>query len=203
MLERESVEGGWQVRVPTGGLAAWLARLVPAAFLGFWLCGWAAGEWFAVGALVRGLEPLLAPNGKLDWLPHSRPELPSDSPVPVLVFLGVWVTLWTVGGVAAMSFLGLLLFGTPYLVWDSERVELVVRVGPFAKRTKLAWSEVAEMREAPLGMLVLSAGRRRNIAIGPIADPADREQVRAWLAEARAGSGTGSGAESYPSPTIG
>lgn len=205
MLERESVEGGWQVRVPTDGPAALIARLVPAAFLSFWLCGWAAGEWFAGGTLIKGLVPLIAPHASLGWLPHSRPDLPSSTPVPVLLFLGVWVTMWTFGGVMAMSFLALLLFGTPYVRWDSEQVEFAAKVGPFAKRQKLAWSEIAEVQDAPMGMLVLRASPRRRIMIGPIGDAADREQLRAWLAEARSGSGAapGAGAESYPIPTIG
>ncbi len=57
---------------------SWLNWL-PAAFLLFWLAGWAAGECFAVWALFF-----------------------SDAPWPVRIFLTVWLAGWTFGGATAM-----------------------------------------------------------------------------------------------------
>lgn len=48
-------------------------------FLIAWLCGWAAGESFALRALFQ------------------------DNPLPVKAFLLVWVTAWTAGGVVTMG----------------------------------------------------------------------------------------------------
>jgi hypothetical protein len=63
-----------------------LARYGSAAFLIFWLCGWAAGECFAIWALVKGSTPGFAK-----------------------LFLLVWLTFWTFGGFAAITQVRLLL----------------------------------------------------------------------------------------------
>lgn len=59
-------------------------RLFIAAFLLFWLCGWAVGFVAAIANLVAGDEP----------------------PSPFLV---VWLAFWTIGGAFAVGFLYLLL----------------------------------------------------------------------------------------------
>src|SRR5262245_21855666 len=41
--------------------AAGWARFIPAAFLAFWLCGWAVGEVFAGGTLVLALLHVFSP----------------------------------------------------------------------------------------------------------------------------------------------
>jgi hypothetical protein len=50
-------------------------------FLGVWLCGWAMGETFALKTLLTG---------------HFH-----DDGVGGPIFLSVWLTIWTVGGIAA------------------------------------------------------------------------------------------------------
>ena len=59
-----------------------LMRLFPAAFLGFWLCGWAVGEFLAAKQLLAG---------------------------DVNLFLVGWLGVWTVGGIGAMFTLMMLL----------------------------------------------------------------------------------------------
>ena len=59
MLERDSHEDGWQVRVPMPGRLQML-RLVPAIFLWVWLVGWARGRLNGRGGVMVRLLPALA-----------------------------------------------------------------------------------------------------------------------------------------------
>jgi len=58
MLEREPSGSGWQVTLRARGVS----RFFLAAFLGAWLCGWAAGEYFALGLLGAALRSALGPG---------------------------------------------------------------------------------------------------------------------------------------------
>jgi hypothetical protein len=51
----ERTSEGWQARMRPQGIG----RFFPAAFLSFWLCGWAAGESFALWMLFQGVRALL------------------------------------------------------------------------------------------------------------------------------------------------
>src|ERR1051325_3666247 len=99
-LSLPPVPAGSMIRVETGrdGIEIVLPApkrdwtgFVGAAFLGFWLCGWAAGENFALRALFGGFE-------KSNELERSVPE----SPLFVRLFLVGWLGFWTLGGLAAM-----------------------------------------------------------------------------------------------------
>lgn len=68
---------------PTGGVF----RYFPMIFLGFWLCGWAAGEVFAIGALT-GI--------------FGGGAMAQGGGIPATLFLCVWLCLWTLGGSAAI-----------------------------------------------------------------------------------------------------
>jgi hypothetical protein len=89
----ETTDEGWN-RVSWRTAPPWYLRLGPAAFIGFWLMGWAAGEMFAIGALVgmfAGAGPFAGaqnPGGGFQWF--------------AALFLIGWLGAWTVGGLAAM-----------------------------------------------------------------------------------------------------
>jgi hypothetical protein len=65
---------------------------VGVAFICFWLCGWAAGENFALRALFGGLE-------KSNELERSAVV----TPLFVTLFLVGWLGAWTIGGLSAMG----------------------------------------------------------------------------------------------------
>ena len=100
-------------------------RFFSAGFLLVWLCGWAAGECFAIWMLVRGVAAFLESGG-------SGPDAP---PPAVMAFAGLflllWLSFWTLGGYAAgREFLR--------LIWSEDRIlarhdALVLhrRIGPF------------------------------------------------------------------------
>lgn len=92
-------------------------RFFAAAFLLFWLCGWAAGEAFALRALASGV------------LASSPPS--SDSLFPT-VFLLVWAFFWTVGGAAAAYQFVRLVWATDRLRVEGSRLIVKRGLGPIS-----------------------------------------------------------------------
>ena len=178
MLERENFGSGWQVSLRASGAA----RFVVVVFLSFWLCGWAAGEYFAGGTLLAGLRELLAPGLDVPWLPRMASRAPA-SPWPVLAFLGVWVAFWTAGGLFAMHEVVRALAGIDHVRWDHEGVELVRRAGPFVSRRRLAWAAMEEPLARRGGQIV--ARTRHGVAsLAALGTDEDRRQLSDWLAAA-------------------
>jgi hypothetical protein len=183
VIERESTGDGWQVRlVATAGQQ--LARGFAAAFLCLWLCGWAAGEYFALSALTGILAERFAPGMQLAWLPHVRGPA-SAGGIPVVAFLGLWLTGWTVGGCFAIGALVQLLFGVQVLRWSSAGVEVATAVGPFVTRRRLTWDQAEAMVNGTAGAQRV-AGKSLRLLAGPIGDDSDRAMLVTWLREARA-----------------
>jgi hypothetical protein len=84
----QTSEGLYRISWKTPGMGC--ARFPAAAFLVFWLCGWAAGEIFVTLALLGlffgvGPFPVNGMNAGIG------------------AFLLLWLTLWTFGGIAAMA----------------------------------------------------------------------------------------------------
>jgi hypothetical protein len=119
----ERTVDGWQLRLKSCGVG----RYVSGAFLAFWLCGWAAGETFALWMLITGAVALLT----------GKPPGPASQPLelgPALMmgaFLVVWLTFWTIGGIAAFTELLRLLWGEDRITVASGRLTVTRRRGPF------------------------------------------------------------------------
>jgi hypothetical protein len=75
------------------------ARWGPAAFLSFWLIGWAFGE-VAVVVVLKGMI-----GG------HGRGNLSTPVSWGIVLFLLAWLGGWTIGGIAAMRTLRSLICG--------------------------------------------------------------------------------------------
>jgi len=207
MLEREGTEDGWQVEFRPEG-AAWMVLLLPAAFLGLWLCGWAVGEYVVGGLFLRGLRDAYAPGMALDVLPRfavvfSRVQatLARGPAAYGLVFFGVWLAFWTFGGLSAMSMLLSLVAGRYHLRWNASGAQWVTSVGPFTRRRALTWSALDAMLDViERGPTAPGTTRLPGVvatALRKCIDPADVVQLRGWLAEARA-----QGAASEPHPDV-
>jgi hypothetical protein len=153
-------------------------RFFPAAFLGFWLCGWAFGEVAAL-SVVLGLVPAKDGNG------------------PPVLFMLFWLCGWTVGGVLAMrAFYQLvrprrpeqLTFreealvhdpGTPVYEWTNRRWDPAFWSWPKPRTIDRAQIEaVALERVGERQRLTLDVGADR-VEIGQSL----REPEREWLAE--------------------
>ena len=113
---------------PTG-----IGRYFVAAFMAMWLVGWLVGEVFAIaiaGAIfssVAGAFP--------DRLPAWSADLVASSGLAfALLFLLVWLTFWTFGGIAALLHLMRSLVGEDVIGLTDSGFELVRRAGPFRRR---------------------------------------------------------------------
>ncbi|MBM5821189.1 MAG: hypothetical protein FJ082_01645 [Cyanobacteria bacterium K_Offshore_surface_m2_011] len=104
-------------------------RFFVAAFLSLWLCGWLAGEVFAVWALWRILGAFLAGG--------------EGAALPVALFLLVWLSFWTLGGAAALRELLRALWSEDRLTLAADgEVERLARRGPFRRRRGLSGREI-------------------------------------------------------------
>lgn len=136
----ERVPEGLLVRLKPSGVA----RFFPAAFLVLWLCGWVFGECFALYFLAKGA--LAIANGTPFEEGHSGARL--GFTIGAGAFLLFWLTLWTLGGLAAMAeFLR--------LVWSEDRItasgaglKLSRSLGPFRFHKEFRRDEVREISTA-------------------------------------------------------
>ncbi|MCP9797067.1 hypothetical protein [Cyanobium sp. Lug-B] len=141
-------------------------RFFVAAFLSFWLCGWLAGEIFALWVLWRLLTGGLASG---QWA------------LPALLFLLVWLSLWSFGGAVALrEVLGAL--------WSEDRLVLgpdgsLVRQaqrGPFRRRRPLPRHEIRRFHVAQAGawggpLMAERAGR--PLEITRLGSPRQRQEA--------------------------
>lgn len=109
-----------------------LLRLLPAAFLAFWLCGWALGEFAVLGILIGGAAGLM--KGGLP---------PGAMAAFLFLFLGLWLSLWTLGGWAAGGELLRLLFGRDALVVRPGSLRVTRSWGLFRSVDEVRFEEVA------------------------------------------------------------
>ena len=155
MVQRENVGGAWQVRLPIRGTGRWVA----AALLSVWLCAWAGGEVFVLGTLAAGFRDLVAPGWHLDWLPAMK-QTANVAPRFALLFMGLWVTLWTIGGALGMRELARMLFGEDIVRWDANGIDAVHRgVRQFAAGTTEARA-VTRLLSEPLALAPLATHGR-------------------------------------------
>lgn len=104
-------------------------RFFVAGFLSFWLCGWLAGEVFALWLLWRILVALLTGG--------------EGAALPVALFLLVWLGLWTLGGAAALRELLRALWSEDRLTVAADgELERQAQRGPFRRRRALSGREI-------------------------------------------------------------
>src|SRR5262245_21101596 len=119
----EQSGGGGELKLRSCGVG----RFMSAAFLAFWLCGWAVGEGFVLWILITGAAALVT----------GRPPEAGREPLQVgpALFMGAfllaWLALWTVGGIAAIAELLRLLWGEDRIQVASGRLTVTWGRGPF------------------------------------------------------------------------
>ena len=125
----ERVPEGWQVRFkPSGPL-----RHVGAAFLMFWLCGWAIGEGIALTLLAKGILALM--NGAP--FDEGRSALQVGPALAIGAFLLLWLSLWTVGGVAAIREVLRLLWAEDRIIANGSGLTVMRSRGPFRGKREI------------------------------------------------------------------
>jgi hypothetical protein len=141
-------ERGWELRQEARGLG----RFVVAAFLLAWITGWAVGEAFALGLLVRGVA---------EWIGLGAP-LPGQAPaasIGIAAFLLIWLALWTLGGVAAIHQLLSLLWGGTAVIARPDGIVVDRWAGPFRSRRHVPRDSIQAVRVQPRGRLSLETTR--------------------------------------------
>lgn len=98
-------------------------KLALVAFMLVWLCGWAAGEWFALSEIFR-----------------------SGSPLAVDLFLIVWATFWTLGGLVVLLIVGWQLFGVEKLfLIEGGGIVTERGLGPITRRKVFRVDQVSDV----------------------------------------------------------
>jgi hypothetical protein len=114
--------------------ATGIARYFGAAFLAVWLAGWLVGEVLALGFLGLLIRSTIGAAAGREWPIPGGDWIAGGAAGFVLLFLLVWLTLWTVGGVTAIHELFRSLAGADHVSVRNGDVELVRRAGPLRRR---------------------------------------------------------------------
>jgi hypothetical protein len=157
-----------------------MGRYFNAAFLSVWLVGWSVGEVVAItmlGAIfssVAGAFP--------EHLPARSAELVTNGESAfLLLFLLVWLTFWTIGGIAALTHLMRSLVGEDVIGLTDSGFELVHRAGPFRRRYAFDRSRIRRLRIRPHDKAVVADTAKGTRVITTFGLPADRDEVADWL----------------------
>ena len=132
-----------------------LGRFLIAAFLLFWLSGWAGGEIFVTAILGKGIYALV----------NHQPLFSASAPLelgPALAigaFLLVWLSLWTIGGLAAIRYLLQMVWSKDRIAVEGDKLLSVHHLGPFRSTRSYALSDirrifVREFKVAPHGLTI-------------------------------------------------
>lgn len=115
--------------------ASGIVRYISATFLVVWLAGWALGEVVALGFLIMLIRSAVGSAAGLPWPIPGGDWIAGGAAGFVFLFLLVWLTLWTFGGLAAFNELLRSLAGEDHISVQPAGVELVRRAGPL-RRTR-------------------------------------------------------------------
>src|SRR5258708_7496078 len=73
-------------------------RYFGATFLGLWLCGWLAGECFGLWLLGNAAVAMISGDG----LGSGPIRIQPGAAIAIGGFVVLWLTIWTIGGIAAL-----------------------------------------------------------------------------------------------------
>ena len=111
-----------------------------------WLGGWALGEAFALGFLILLIRSAVGGAVGISWPIPGGDWIVGGAAGFFLLFLIVWLTLWTVGGVLAIKELVRSLAGEDRVSVLPARVEVMHRAGPFRRVREFDRSLIRRVR---------------------------------------------------------
>lgn len=121
-------------------------RYFAGAFLLLWLAGWAVGETLALGVLVAVIRSAVGGSVGAPWPIPEGEWIAGGAGGLVFVFLLIWLTVWTVGGFAAIKELLRSLAGEDRILVESLGMELQRRAGPFRRTQTFQRSQLRRVR---------------------------------------------------------
>ncbi len=153
------------------------ARWFGASFLAVWLVGWVMGEVFAAGGLVGVAASFLPSSLVGDWRPKSFPT--GMGAVLSGSFLLGWLSLWTVGGIAAIKELLRLLWSSDEISVAGSTLTVRSRIGlwPRTRRFERDDLRVVRLREHDQ-WLVAETRAGDEVVLTQLGDAATRGEIR-------------------------
>jgi len=167
-------EGRRVVELRASGVGRWFE----AAFLLFWLAGWAAGEVFGVWILVSVIAAALK-------LPiHGVPTIPAGGAglagaAAMFGFGLLWLSFWTLGGVAAATRVLQMVWGVDRIEWDGTGVRRISRIGPFRRSLEFTRDEIRGVRLRRAGVALDTP--RAAITLTSLGSRQDHIELRAEI----------------------
>jgi hypothetical protein len=160
---------------PTG-----IGRFFSAAFLSVWLAGWAVGEVVASGALTGIFASIL--GARPFWFPPRDADLAKTGPILFFIlFLLVWLTFWTIGGIAAATQLLRSVAGEDTIALDGEGFELTRRAGPFQRRYRFERSAVRRIRLRSRDRALVVDTEKGSRLLTELGAASERGAIADWL----------------------
>lgn len=154
-----------------------IGRFLSAGFLTFWLCGWVAGEAFALGILVLGAAALLTGTP-----PARGGELLALGPALAMgAFLLFWLSIWTIGGYAAMRELLRLVWSQDRIVAGTAVLRVIHRLGPFRSSAEIPKDTLRRIYLAPRRKTLSADTDAGPIALSTLGSPMERAEAAAAL----------------------
>ena len=169
--------GGFKVILRPQGCARWLV----VGFLLLWLSFWLVGESFALGALLA--------NSGVDLLAHLPFGIDSASgsaggaKIPVIAFLLVWLTFWTLAGVAALATALRRGWGREEFTFFPGGWMYQHGIGSWGRPHRLLPGELKAIRFVPVrGLIAETTGKKLRLA--SLGTPEDQRWLRKLILDA-------------------
>lgn len=158
-----------------------IGRYFAAAFLLFWLGGWALGEIFALGFLILLVGSVVSSALATPWPIPGGEWITGGVTGFVFLFLLIWLTLWTVGGIAAITELLRSLAGQDTVSVQLSGVELERRAGPFRRTRKFDRVNIRRVRLRAFDKAMMMDTASGSELITKFGTPDERHAVAEWL----------------------
>jgi hypothetical protein len=175
-MSSASIDGSSASLRPSG-----IGRYFGAAFLVFWLGGWAVGEVLALGFLILLVRSVVGTMVGAAWPIPGGDWIAGGAAGFVFLFLIIWLTLWTFGGVAAIKELLRSLAGEDTVSVLLSGVELERRAGPFRRTRNVDRTRIRRVRLRPRDKAVVIDTASGTEIVSKFGTPEERQAVTAWL----------------------
>ena len=166
--------------------ASGVGRYVEAAFLGVWILGWAIAELFVLAVLGSMLTALFGflHESELTRLGRSALERAPGFEMgflAIFLFLMLWLSLWTFGGLAAVSSCLRLAAGSDRLTVRGGLLELTWCAGPIRRTRSFDRDRIRRIRVRSHDKAVVADMPSGTVALTTLGSVPARAALCNWL----------------------
>jgi hypothetical protein len=155
-------------------------RYIEVVFLGIWLVWWVAFEAGALAVLGVMLASLIAAAFGITLSFASRLTPGGAAPFFIL-FMIVWLTMWTFGGIAAANQFLRSFAGRDTVSVSPNGLEIEWRAGPFRRRRTIAHGDIRRVRLGLRKAPVIADTATGTVEITDLGTHEERAALLAWL----------------------